>query len=669
MPRRPTRSCSWRVDWARKESRYWRGRGPQSAAGSTRPALPSVTLGGLDLAAAASLLEGAGLSVAAAVRQQLVEQTGGNPLALLELPRGLTAGQLAGTEPLPEALPLSESVESAFLTRVLALPEAAQRLLLVAATDDSEHLPTILRAAAEFGAAERELTLIEEAALLRVVSSRVEFRHPVLRSAIYGHAPSAQRRDVHRALAAHSDSDRRAWHLAAASVEPDEEVVAALEATAARAEARAGHLAAARAFERAAELSANPADRGRRLAAAARAASLAGRDDRAVALADQARPLVVDSYMLGELARVRAEAIVIHGRPGDAVPLLLEAARTTGDPAQTLDLLVSAARAGVEAGIPAVIAEATELAEAVRPNDETSSFMRDLLTGQGAMWAGDTERGARLLENAIGWTERSDEPRFLAWGSRGALFLGQHDRAAKLLDRCAALARERGEVSALATALGLRAFQLLLVNRFDDAGVAASEAAAIARELGATNLIPVPIGVLAWVAAIRGQDDAAVKHVAEVQRITGPHGLAAPASLAVYAQATLDLGRGRYERAADQLMALTELRPGFGTPGCRHRICARARRGLRARRPRRGRQRDARRLRAMGDARRPCLGGPQRRRLPRAGRRRRRRRGKQRSSCPPTRDRSTRRGPACTTASTCAGTATGLTPAPSCVWP
>ena len=143
---------------------------------------------------------------------------------------------------------------------------------------------------------------------------------------------------------------------------------------------------------------------------------------------------------------------------------------------------------------------------------------------------------------------------------------GQHDRAAELLDRCAALARERGEASALATALGLRAFQLLLVNRFDDAGVAASEAAAIARELGATNLIPVPLGVLAWVAAIRGQDEAAVRHVAEVQRITGPHELAAPASLAVYAPGDLDLGRGRYERAVDQLMALTELRPGFGTP-------------------------------------------------------------------------------------------------------
>ena len=528
--------------------------------------LPSVTLGGLDLAAAASLLEGAGLPVAAAVREQLVEQTGGNPLALLELPRGLTAGQLAGTEPLPEALPLSERVESAFLTRVLVLPEAAQRLLLVAATDDSEHLSTILRAAAEFGAADHELTLIEEAGLLRVVSARVEFRHPVLRSAVYGHAPSAQRREVHRALAAHSDSDRRAWHLAAATVEPDEEVVAALEATAARAEARAGHLAAARAFERAAELSANPADRGRRLAAAACAASLAGRDDRAVALADQALPLLGDSHLLGELARVRAEAIVIHGRPADAVPLLLDAARVTADPTQALDLLVSATRAGVEAGIPAVIAEATELAEAIRPDDEKSSCMRDLLTGQGAMWAGDTERGAQLLGHAIAWTERSDEPRFLAWGSRGALFLGQHDRAAELLDRCAALARERGEVSALATALGLRAFQLLWVNRFDDAGVAASEAAAIARELGATNLIPVPVGVLAWVAAIRGQDDAVAKHVAEVQGIAGPHGLAPPASLAVYAQATLDLGRGRYQRAVDQLMALTEMRPGFGTP-------------------------------------------------------------------------------------------------------
>jgi DNA-binding CsgD family transcriptional regulator len=538
--------------------------------------LPSLTLGGLDGEAAAALLqEGAGVSAAAAVRERLVEQTGGNALALLELPSGLTEAQMTGSEPLPDALPLTGQVEAAFLGRAVALAQPAQRLLLVAAADDSEHLPAVMRAAESLGAGPDALTAVEEAGLVRVRGTRVEFRHPLVRSAVYGAAPSALRRAAHGALAValpdgEADADRRAWHQASAALEPDADVVSALEDAAARAESRAGHLAAARAYERAAELSADSADRGRRLVFAARAASLAGRDVQAVTLADRAQALVDDPRLLAEIARVRGEAATFHGRPADVIELLLEAARGTVQdaPAQALELLMSASRAAVEAGVVEAIAEVALLAEAVcvEPADEQALFMRRLLTGQGAMWRGDTELGTELLESAIAWAQTAEDPRHVSWGSRASMFLGDHVRAATLLDRAAGLARAQGAMGVLATVLGLRALQLERANRYDDAVVAASEALSIARELEAPNFIPLPLGVLAMVAAIRGRDAEVGERVDEARQIAGAHGLAVPAALAVWAQALLDLGRGRWESAFEGLIALTEYRPGFGTP-------------------------------------------------------------------------------------------------------
>src|SRR3954452_25231621 len=198
--------------------------------------LPSLTLGGVDDEAAAALLEqGAGLSAAPAVRERLIEQTGGNALALLELPSDLTAAQMTGSEPLPDALPLTGQVEAAFLGRAVQLPEPAQQLLLVAAAEGTEDLPTVMRAAESFGAGPDALTAVEEAGLLRVRGSRFEFRHPLVRSAVYGAAPSVLRRAAHGALAAAlpddegATADRRAWHLASAALEPDADVVSALE--------------------------------------------------------------------------------------------------------------------------------------------------------------------------------------------------------------------------------------------------------------------------------------------------------------------------------------------------------------------------------------------------------------------------------------------------------
>jgi hypothetical protein len=255
--------------------------------------LPTLVLGGLDPAAAGRLLAGrAGVPVPTRVCEALTAGTGGNPLALAELAGVLTADQLAGTAPLPARLPLTGGVERAFLDRYRRLPEMAQAVLLTSAADDSGRVAVVRAAAARLGADDDGWAAAERSALLRVQGPAVELRHPLVRSAVYGAATSTERRRAHRALAealaGGTDVDRRAWHLAASVDEPDDAVVAELDRAAERAAGRGGQEAAASAWERAAELTADAEDRARRLYAAARAAWLAAQPLRARALCDAA---------------------------------------------------------------------------------------------------------------------------------------------------------------------------------------------------------------------------------------------------------------------------------------------------------------------------------------------------------------------------------------------
>src|SRR5262245_10141375 len=297
------------------------------------PDLESLQVTGLDSDSAAALLaRGAGVEASPSVQARLLEQTRGNALALLELPSALTAGQLAGTEPLPEALPMTRQVEAVFLERVRRLPDDARRLLLVAAADDSEQVSVVTRAAARTGAGADALGAAEKAGLVSVSGTRVLFRHPLVRSAVYEGATSTERRAAHRALAEvmagdAEYADRRAWHLASSALEPDESIVAALEDAAARAEARGAYTSSARALERAAELTADPPTKGRRLAFAARAASVAGAHERALSLAQVAAPLATEPLAKAEIAQAIALAEIMRGRPRDAVPALLDAAK------------------------------------------------------------------------------------------------------------------------------------------------------------------------------------------------------------------------------------------------------------------------------------------------------------------------------------------------------
>src|SRR5262245_605296 len=308
--------------------------------GASLPGLPELGVGGLDRAAAEQLLAGAGL--VAAVRDQLIAEAGGNPLALIELSRGLSGPQRAGSVT-PLALPAASPagrVQQAFAARIGGLPQECRRAMLVAALGGMADLAEVSRAVAAAGGSLTDLAAAERAGLVRVTPAGVSFAHPLARAAVLAGSDVAERAAGHRVL----DGDRRAWHLAALADGPDEQVAAELDAAAQRAGRCGSRAAASAAYERAAALSADPADRGRRLALAAEAAIDAGQLPRAAGLARQAGQLVTDPAATATLARVRAQLEFEAGRPADAAGTLLEWAAMLGpaDPGTAQAVLAEA---------------------------------------------------------------------------------------------------------------------------------------------------------------------------------------------------------------------------------------------------------------------------------------------------------------------------------------
>lgn len=535
--------------------------------------IPSLTLEPLDAEAATTLLTRVAGNVAPTVRERLLQQAGGNALALVELPASLSQAQLDGTEPLPDVLPLTDDVESIFLERVRRLPGEAQRLLLVAAADEVEDVGLIVHAAELFGAGPEALDLSEEAGLVSVEGHRLSFRHPLVRSAIYRSATSSERRDAHGALAQafaryEEHADRRAWHLAASVLEPDENVVRALEVAAERAEERAGYVAAAKAYARAGELSSDDEARGRRLARAARAARIAGADDYAVTLAAEAGPLVVDPVVQAELALAVGVAEFRQGRPLDGFPRLIDAAREVADHDLTkaVELLIWATGAASMGGNPTALAEVPRLAAALASaaDDGEAAYVAEALAAFADVRAGGTPSTTVRLEEAFAWATTSDDAQHVFAISIGALFSGDEDRFAGLINRATSLARERGEFGILAEALSMASVQHYLAQRFDEAAVVASEALQFARELRAPNAEARPLLILSFVEAIRGDEESVRRHTDDVIGLAAAHGLPARATFAAYVRAMLDLGHGRWTEALEHLAVVTDPRPDVG---------------------------------------------------------------------------------------------------------
>ena len=293
--------------------------------------LPGLLVEGLRAADARSLL----VSVIPGrldegVADELLAETRGNPLALLELPRGLTAAQLAGGFALPGALSLSGKIEESFVKRLEALPAETQRLLLVAAAEPLGDRALLVRAAERLGIAGAALEPAESAGLIEI-DGRVRFRHPLVRSAIYRAAAPNDRRQVHRALGeatdARVDPDRRAWHLAEAAAGPDEDVAAELERAADRAQARGGLAAAAAFHERSALLTSDPDRRAQRLLAAASAKRDSGALDAALGLLVEVEAGPLDEFGRAHAELLRGRIALEQQRGDDAGRLLASAAR------------------------------------------------------------------------------------------------------------------------------------------------------------------------------------------------------------------------------------------------------------------------------------------------------------------------------------------------------
>jgi DNA-binding CsgD family transcriptional regulator len=264
------------------------------------------------------------------VRDRIVAETRGNPLALLELPRGLTAAQLAGGFERPDARPLASQIEQNFARRVRALPEDSQRLLLTAAADSVGDVPLLVRALDLFGVPMSAAAPAEAAGLIDI-AARVRFRHPLIRSATYRTADPAQRRAAHQALAEATDPqvdpDRRAWHRAQGADGPDEDVAAELVSSADRARRRGGVAASAAFLQRATELTRDPATRSVRALAAAQASLAAGAFETAIQLLQTAEQGPRNGLRQARVNLLRAQLTFASGHSREAPPLLLEAAR------------------------------------------------------------------------------------------------------------------------------------------------------------------------------------------------------------------------------------------------------------------------------------------------------------------------------------------------------
>jgi ATP/maltotriose-dependent transcriptional regulator MalT len=346
--------------------------------------------------------------------------------------------------------------------------------------------------------------------------------------------------------------------------------VRALEEAADRAEERGGHLAAARALVRAAELSSDPAVCGAHLQHAAWVTSLAGRDDEAVAIAGRAAPFADEPLQRARLAQVRGLAAMRRGSPQDVVALLIEAARGVAapHPAVALEILMLASSAAWQSGDRPAYAEIAKLAGDVvaPPGDDRSAFIHRALTGYAAMIEGDTETGTILLTETIEWGSTSDEPLLVYWAGWGAIWLQDEGRFGELVSRAMELARARGELGTLTYALGAEAARNVLGQRYDDALVAATEAVQFARELGAINLEVMPRGVIAVVEAIRGGYDETRLHGERALAVASANRIPLRATLAVYALGLADLGRGRWGEALQRLDGLVASESGTLDP-------------------------------------------------------------------------------------------------------
>ncbi|PRZ03414.1 regulatory LuxR family protein [Isoptericola sp. CG 20/1183] len=527
--------------------------------------LPELRLEGLGEADAQDLLAASVRTpLDDGVRDRIVAEARGNPLALLELPRSVPLAQLAGGFGLPDAMSVPRRVEEGFRQRSRDLPAETQLLLLVAAAEPTGNAATLWRAADELGIPPEAAGPAEEVGLLEV-GTRVRFRHPLVRSAVYRTATPPDRRRAHAALAAatdpRSDPDRCAWHRAQAAMGTDEEVAAELERTADRARARGGMAAAASFLQHAFELTPSSESRTARALKAADTLHEAGASKEARELLARVDVGPLDAVQRAHLALLRARIEFYLTRHGDAARMLLDAARmlTPHDVALARETYLHALDAAIiTGGGPGHgVREIADAARAAPPAPEPPGPSDLLLDGLVATFTQGYAAAVPALRRALeafradefdaGGARGDDDRRWLSHASRTASVLFDDESLHALATRHVRLARDAGALVTLPAALLFQSVAMTLSGELERAGELAAEQTAIAAATGAVPLPHAQLVLAAW----RGRPDEVVGISTTVARDAADRVRGTEVSLAQYALAVLHNGLGDYTAAQD----------------------------------------------------------------------------------------------------------------------
>ena len=510
-----------------------------------------------------------------AVLERIVVETGGNPLAILELPRGLTPAQLAGGFGLPAALPLSTGIEQSFARRLARLPRDARRLLLLASAEPVGDPALLWRAAKQLGIPETAAHVVESEGLL-TVDGAVVFRHPLVRSAVYGAAEPSERREAHRALATATDTqidpDRRAWHRAQAASVPDEELAAELERSAARAQARGGFAAAAAFLERAAALTPAARRRAQRTLVAAQTKFRAGALDDALGLLSSTDTGALDELESARVELLRAQIAFVSRHGSDAPTMLLGAARRLMplSPALAYETYLEALSAALFAGrLAAPGASTLDVARAAKaaPRPPVIGGLELLLDGLATFFCDGYEAAVPILRQSEKESDSGNMPvsEQLRWKWLAAIasnHLWEDARWEAISESHVQIARETGALGELPLALSQRVYAHLFAGELATAASLVDEIRA-ATEATGVNLTP--YGAVGLV-ALRGREPEAISLIDESRVDATRRGEGIGLSVLDWAQAVLYNGLGRYDEAREAALRVFEYPHDLGGP-------------------------------------------------------------------------------------------------------
>ena len=490
------------------------------------------------------------------VRRRIVAEAGGNPLALLELPKAWTTSAIAGGFGLPDTVGVPARVEESFRRRLNALPEPSRQLMLVAAAEPVGD-PALVRAAAKQLGIATDAAAPATAAGLFGIRSEVGFRHPLVRSVVYRDATISDRRRVHAALAdatdAAHDPDRRAWHLAAASSGPDEEVASALEHSAGRAQARGGIAAAAAFLERAAALTPDPAKRASRALAAAQASFQAGAFHDALDLLATAEGGRLDPFQRALVDLLRAHIAFAAGYGKDAPPLLMNAARQMGAfdagmARQTyLIAWVATVFAGHHAG-PDGLAEAGRTIRALPPRAGDPGALDLLLEGLALLVTDGRAAAVPTLQRAAAALRDIGADDVLRWGWAGTAATDatwDPDGSRSIAELQSKVFRQVGALGQLPISLAALGNNAIWSGDFAGAASIAAEAASVATATGSHFPPTIALRLL----AMRGNEPEAAALIEGTQADASGDGRGMAEANADWAASVLYNGLGRYDKA------------------------------------------------------------------------------------------------------------------------